>query len=354
MTQALALSAFLRDAGHEVSRVLIGRSPHRSIPAYFASAIASPVQEFDAPTQVPGGGRQGLSLSRTALDTLRRSPLFLRSVVDIARATADADVVVNLLDLMGGLSRLLLRSDVPALAVAHNHLFLHPDLAAAPGPAQLRRLVMAYTRTTAAGTRRKLALSFTPLENQPALGLEVAPPLLRPGLDALEVRDEGFFLAYALNSGYGVTLARWQGRHPEVAVHCYVDGGSSALDVESSSGFHAHDLDDQAFLGHLARCRAYVGSAGFESICEAHYLGKPVLAVPTAGQFEQTLNAWDAERCGVARAGGYEDLDSFWTEASRPSDGSVERFRSWVSRAPALLVDAVERTAHNGGSRARS
>lgn len=344
MTQALALGAFLRDAGHEVMRVLVGRSPHRAIPEYFRSGMHAPVAEFDAPAQVAGVDRQSLSVGRTVADAVLRSPKFLRATVQIAESTADADVVVNLLDLMGGLSRRLFPVDVPSLAVAHNYLFLHPELASAPGPEGVRRLVMAYTRATASGTERKLALSFTELPDRPDIGLEVVPPLLRPGLAELDVRDGGYLLAYALNPGYGSELARWQ-RQSAAEVHCYVEGGADALEGEPEPGFHAHDLDAEAFLGRLAGCRAFVGSAGFESLCEAHWLGKPVLAVPTDGQFEQTLNAWDAERSGVARAGTYADLDDFWRDPPTPSTGAVRTFRRWVERAPDLFVDAVERTA---------
>lgn len=348
MTQALALAAFLQDAGHRVHRVLVGQSPHRDIPAYFTQGIDAPVVTFDAPAQISGGDRQALSVRRTLADAVRRAPRFFKATRTIADATADADVVVNLLDFVGGVSRQLFPSGVPSLAMAHNYLFLHPLLAEAPGPAHVRRLVLAYTRATAAGTQRKLALSFSPLPPHPERSLEVVPPLLRPGIDGLDVHDGGYLLAYALNPGYGLALARWQRTAPDVSVHCYLEGGTAAIGDEAGAGFHAHDLDAAAFLRHLAGCSAYVGSAGFESICEAHYLGKPVLAVPTEGQFEQTLNAWDAERVGVARAGGYEDLDDFWAHRGPPDPAKVADFQAWVARAPELLVDAVERTSRQG------
>ena len=345
MTQALALRALLADAGHEVAEVLVGRSPHRPIPGYFTAGMDASVHAFDAPVQVPDRQGRGLSARGTLLDVVRRSPSFLRSVVTIAERTRDADVVVNFLDLLGGISRTLFPPEVPALAIAHNHLFLHPRLEDAPGPASLRRMVLAYARATAAGTERKMALSFEPLPSRPELGLEVAPPLLRPGLDDLAVTDDGYLLAYALNPGYADILAAWQGRHPDVVVHCYVERGDTLAGEASRPGFHAHELDDDAFLRHLAGCRAYVGSAGFESLCEAYYLGKPVLAVPTAGQFEQSLNAWDASRCGAARWGGYDDLDDFWRHPDPPTSDEREDFRAWVARSPDLFVEAVERTA---------
>lgn len=355
MTQALALAAFLRHAGHEVIEVLVGRSPHRSVPRYFRDGIGAPVREFDAPVQVARRDGQGLSVGRTLADAVRRAPAFIRSVVAIAERTSEADVVVNLLDLLGGVSRTLFPSAVPALAVAHNYVFLHPDLKDAPGPRNVRRLVMAYARVTAARTARTVALSYTELPPRPELDLEVAPPLLRPGLDDLHVTGGDYLLAYALNPGYADTLAEWHRRASRGAeerrdptpleVHCYVEGGAGALTAMPAEGFRAHPLDERPFMEHLAGCRAYVGSAGFESICEAHYLGKPVLAVPTAGQFEQELNAWDAERSGAARSGSYADLDDFWRSAREPEVDRIEAFRAWVDRAPGIFVEAVERTA---------
>lgn len=349
MTQALALASLIRDAGHEVSRVLVGGSPYRSLPSYFTAAIGAPVVVFDAPTQVPGSDGRGVSFVRTTWDATRRAPRFVSALSTIAEGTRDADLVVNFLDLLGGLSRWLQRPAVPSLAIAHNHVFLHPLLADAPGPRYVRSLVVAYARITAARGDR-VALSFSSLPAEPKLRLEVAPPLLRAGIQTLEARDDGYLLAYTLNAGYGADLAAWHARHPRVEVHCYLDGGTGALGTKPAPGFHVHDLDQGAFLAHLAGCRAYVGSAGFESICEAFYLGKPVLAVPTEGQFEQTLNAWDAERCGIARAGSYADLDGFWNESPGPSVTAVEEFRNWVALAPGILVDAVERAAHNGHS----
>lgn len=345
MTQALALGAFLRDAGHEVVEVLVGRSPHRPVPSYFEEGMEAPVRRFEAPVQVSRRDGQGLSVSRTIADAVRRSPAFARSLVSIAERTAEADVVINLLDLLGGISRALFPTEVPAMAVAHNYVFLHPELRDAPGPVNVRRLVMAYTRATAARTERKVALSFTELPPHPEIDLEVAPPLLRPGLGELEAVDGDYLLAYALNPGYADTLAEWHRGRRDLDLHCYVEGGAAALGFTPVPGFHAHDLDDRDFLGHLAGCRAYVGSAGFEAICEAHYLGKPVLAVPTEGQFEQELNAWDAERCGVARAGTYGDLDAFWSDPRPPTLEETARFRDWADRAPEIFLATVEQTA---------
>ena len=81
-----------------------------------------------------------------------------------------------------------------------------------------------------------------------------------------------------------------------------------------------------------------MGTAGFESTCEAFFLSKPVLTVPVEGQYEQSFNALDAQRVGAARAGTYADLDDFWHDLPRPDPDSVARFRGWVGSAPEVSL----------------
>lgn len=163
-------------------------------------------------------------------------------------------------------------------------------------------------------------------------------------------RDDGHLLTYSLNPGYGDVVAEWHSRQKGVTVHCYVDGGRESLSAAPAEGFHAHALSADGFLRHLESCRAYVGTAGFESACEALYLGKPALLVPTAGQHEQTLNAWDAERSGAAVVGTYGDLDKFWAVPPIPPSRTVDEFRDWVRRAPEMLVAVVESAARARGA----
>ena len=60
------------------------------------------------------------------------------------------------------------------------------------------------------------------------------------------------------------------------------------------------------FLNDLRAARAVVGNAGWSLISEALHLGKPYLAWPVKGQFEQVFNAWYVEKAGYGVFG--EDL----------------------------------------------
>ena len=46
----------------------------------------------------------------------------------------------------------------------------------------------------------------------------------------------------------------------------------------------------EGFLNDLACCKAVIATAGFTLMTESFYLGKPFLALPMKGQFEQVLN----------------------------------------------------------------
>jgi uncharacterized protein (TIGR00661 family) len=57
------------------------------------------------------------------------------------------------------------------------------------------------------------------------------------------------------------------------------------------------------FLHDLASCKAVIATAGFTLITESLHLGKPVLALPMARQFEQELNALLLEQLGYGKNG---------------------------------------------------
>ena len=58
-----------------------------------------------------------------------------------------------------------------------------------------------------------------------------------------------------------------------------------------------HQINDIAFLNYMSGCKAYASTGGFESICEALYLHKPVMMIPA--HIEQECNAFDAVNVGA-------------------------------------------------------
>ncbi|HDZ07593.1 MJ1255/VC2487 family glycosyltransferase [Pseudohongiella sp.] len=76
----------------------------------------------------------------------------------------------------------------------------------------------------------------------------------------------------------------------------FVVYGCNREDVDGNLRFRPFSTD--GFLRDLESCQSVLATAGFTLISEAIHLGKPYLAMPMAGQFEQQLNAICLEELG--------------------------------------------------------
>lgn len=78
---------------------------------------------------------------------------------------------------------------------------------------------------------------------------------------------------------------------------------------------------ERDFTAALAGCAGVVAPAGHQLLSEALFLGKPVLALPQKGQYEQRLNARMLRASGWGREGSLErleeDLARFLTDLPR-------------------------------------
>jgi len=99
-----------------------------------------------------------------------------------------------------------------------------------------------------------------------------------------------------------------------------------------------YQLDDVEFLRQMAGCKAYASTAGFESVCEAMYLGKPLLMVPA--HIEQECNAFDAVKNGAGIVSTDFNLDHLlaFAENYRPNPDFVR----WVQSSRYVMLDELE------------
>jgi hypothetical protein len=89
----------------------------------------------------------------------------------------------------------------------------------------------------------------------------------------------------------------------------------------------------------MAGCRGVVSTAGFESVCEAIWLGKPLFLVPVEGHIEQLGNALEAVQLGYAIQDTAFVLDRL---VELPSRLSNEAFRTWAGNASEVLARVLE------------
>ena len=350
MTQALALRALLARAGHQVIGVLMGQNARREVPEFFLRKIEAPVVYLESPTFVCDAHNRSVRPLASLLHTARRTPGFRRSLRRIETLLKEyrPDVVINFFEPLGGLYYGLYRPAIPMVCIAHQYLFLHPSYRFPPGHLVERSATRLFTRLTALGATRMLALSLYPVPEptpQSTARMTVLPPLLRDELLRQHAHaPEAFLLAYLLNSGYADEIIRWHRQYPEQILHCFWDNRAAARVERYDATLTFHRLDDEKFLGLMARCQGLVTTAGFETVCEAMYLGKPVLAVPVEGHFEQYCNSLDAVAAGAGLACSHFDIDrlvSFMPSYRSPAPA----FRRWTREAEARFVRAIETAA---------
>lgn len=347
LSQALALREMLEGAGHRVAGLLVGGSEDRPLPGYFAAGMGLEPERFPSPSTARARDRAGVSVLGTAWTNLTRAGPFAearRRVRERALAL-QPDVVVNFYDAVGGLA--LRDTALPVASIAHQYLLGHPETPPPPfRPLQLLPFRV-LNRLSAPGDTLRLALSFRDIPDGPTRTTRVIPPLLRRRVLEAEPEAGDHLLVYVLNDGYGDRISRWHASHPDVVIHGFWDrpGAPETQSVRPNLTFH--QLSDTRFLEMMRTCRGFVGTAGFESVAEALWLGKPVMVVPTRNQVEQAWNAREAEAAGAGMAMDAFDLTPFLEYLPRHRDVR-DRYRDWVRRGQARTLALLEALAGGG------
>lgn len=86
----------------------------------------------------------------------------------------------------------------------------------------------------------------------------------------------------------------------------------------------------------MANCKGYITTAGFESICEAVYLNKPVMMIPV--HVEQEVNAADAESAGCGIIGASFNISKLNQYIESYNGENNKNFRDWVNRGEELFL----------------
>ncbi|MGM9760795.1 MAG: glycosyltransferase family protein [Parabacteroides sp.] len=336
LTQSIALRQMLTEAGHEVAGVMVGKSPSRQLPDFFLRQMNLPVYPFESPNFLPTAKNKQVCLTRSLAYNLFRLPKYLRSMNYIQQVIreSDVDVVVNFYELLTGLTYWIYRPKPVLVCVAHQYLFLHPDFKFPRANRLSLFSLRLFTQVTAIGATKRLALSFRKMREVPQARIVVVPPLLRRELFDMKPAIGNYLHGYLLNSGFSEEIRSWHSQHPAVAMHFFWDKKDAEEETKIDEGLSFHRLDDQLFLRYMAGAKAYATTAGFESVCEAMYLGKPILMVPT--HIEQTCNAFDAQQSGCCAVADQFDLDALLAISEQPIDPSA--FRHWVQQASWFIL----------------
>ncbi len=288
---------------------------------------------------------RNVSLPATLAGIVRQVPAYwraLRKLRNLVRKT-EPDVIVNFFEPLTGIYALTHLRRPPVVSVAHQFMCGHPDYVRAP-KLRLQQFGMKwYVRLVGAGST-KLALSFYEAPDLPRRNITVGPPILRRQLFELEPNPIGdFVLAYLLNHGYAEQIIAWHHQNPGTRLHCFYDKPDAPPEFRYDDMLTFHRLDGDKFLRMMAQCKYVACTAGFESLSEAAYLGKPMFLMPVENHVEQQINAIDATRIGFGVTDKSFNLDRL---AELPERLDNQKYRSWLSRADAIFLQTLERAVH--------
>lgn len=348
LTQAIALAEILETNGYTLTCVIVGSSSNRQLPDFFLNKFTVPVVTVASPNFVTDKNSKSINLGKTVVQNMMRMPVYRESVKKIKSILKEfqPDLLINFYEPLIGWLSITSKPSFKIISIAHQYIYLHP-LFKFPGGQNLQsKAIQWYTKLTAHGSSKLLAISMYNLATKRNSKVQVCPPVLRKELFGLLPKQEEFVLVYLLNSGYIPEIVEYHKTDPSLKLICFTDSKDvkqhykGKLVVDENLIFYS--LNDVKFLDLMSRCKALVCTAGFESVCEAMYLDKPVMMVPVSGHYEQYCNALDASKIGAGIYAESFDLSKLNDCLQIYDRQKNNGYRNWVNSFETEVMNAIQ------------
>lgn len=343
MTQAISMYEMLIEQGHTVSAVILGSSGSRDVPSFFFEKIKAPILQLKSPNFVTDKKNKSINITKSVIHNFKKIKSFRQSLkaIDALMNEHQPDVVINFFDLLIGLYYRFYKPNAKLICVAHQYIYFHPDFEFPEGHWLDKEAIKFYTRLTATGSSKNLGLSFYNIHTNNE-EVVIVPPLLRRELFSYEPTKEDFYLIYLVYNGYFEEVLKWHHENPTITLHCFTDQPDLLLanNTFDKTKLFIHAINDTLFLEMMSKAKGLASSAGFESVCEAMYLGKPVMMVPIEGHYEQFCNSRDAHRAGAGIFSDNFDIGKL-SNFSSTFDGTNTWFKNWVANAKHRIYNEI-------------
>lgn len=337
LTQAISFTQIAREAGHDVIGYAVGSFRGRKIPAFFLDFIGeTPLLQYESPSIIFGNGKS-VQLFKTAAQAFTSFKTFWKSAtkLDAFIEELQPDGIVNFYESITGLYKLKSGSKIPTMSVGHQYLLLNKHFESIPEKKIDRFLLNMNTLITSIGSKKLLGLSFRPIANDAKI--EVVPPLLRQQVKNIVPKAGERWLAYLTHFRLSEDIMAWSNANPEIKLDCFWDNPARKEIYHYSDSLTFHPIDAVNYLAKMTECAGLISTAGFESVAEAMYLGKPVMMVPVPNHIEQMINAYDGELSGAGIGASTFDLSIF--KNYLPTHVSVkEQYQEWVAQSQRLMA----------------
>ncbi len=166
---------------------------------------------------------------------------------------------------------------------------------------------------------------------------ELVPPILRDNVLHAQPIDGEHLLVYQTSDSFaGLPSLLQQLDCPSI-----VYGLRKVTEPVTDGNITYKPFSDDGFVADLASSRGVCASAGFTLSGEAVHLGKPYLATPVRGQFEQTLNSRYIEALGYGTYDERLDLATLRNFLERTNEYAAN-LKSYARRDNSTLLGRVD------------
>ena len=239
----------------------------------------------------------------TFTENLKRLPSGLRRLQEMRRSCFDEfgpDCVIT--DFEPSTAYLAMKEGLPLVTLDNQHRMRYMRYPVPEGLSGSARVTETVIRALVPRPDVSLVTTFFfgELKNERTF---LFPPILRREVLEAEPAREDVVVVYFTKAfdGY-LDLLRACSRERFRVYGTDHSGTDGNLDFQPRSR--------DGFLADVARSKAVVSTAGFTLMTECLHLGKPLLALPMEGQFEQELNAHLLDELGYGKNGRARDAAS--------------------------------------------
>jgi uncharacterized protein (TIGR00661 family) len=164
------------------------------------------------------------------------------------------------------------------------------------------------------------------------------PSILRPEIVSAKPAPGEHLLVYQTAEGNDSLTSALAAS----GLECRIYGMRRGITEEQVEGnLRYRPFSEGGFIDDLRTCRAVVAGGGFTLMSEAVYLHKPMLSMPIAHQFEQTLNSVYLERSGFGRYARILDGRAL-SEFLEAVPACEERLSTYSQDGNRLLLEALD------------
>lgn len=174
---------------------------------------------------------------------------------------------------------------------------------------------------------------------------QLVPPILRNSILSAHVEEGEHLLVYQTSESFKALPEMLKKLDCPVLIYGLRRDITEPVTEENIT---FKPFSDEGFVHDLATSKGVVASAGFTLMSEAVHLGKPYLATPVRGQFEQVMNGRYAEKLGYGMTDEHLDLKSLEHFVAKLGDyrealqGYVRHDNSATLGALDAFLDRVE------------